>query len=388
MNDLLTQAEENSLVQLAQNLVRIKSLSGGEGELVKFLEKGMLALGYDEVRLDSMGNLLGKMGGEGKSILLDAHVDTVDVPDAQEWSSPPFSGEIKDGYLFGRGSVDMKGAAAAAVLAGAASKRLGLAQGKTVYVSCTVNEEDCDGENLKNLFSEVGIQPGCVVICEPSNNRLALGHKGKAQVSIKTHGVSAHGSAPEKGVNAVYGMAEVIQRVEKANLELLKNQPPRGTLVLSRISSISASLNAVPSECGIYLDRRLAPGETLESIKSEMDALVEGKDASWEVEQVRSRSWTGREISYMPFHLAWKIGLETELARQCTAAYIQNFGRAPEEYGFWDFSTNAVTPVGLGIPTIGFGPGDPKLAHMLDERCAVQQIIEACGFYISLIGRI
>jgi putative selenium metabolism hydrolase len=335
-----------------------------------------------------MGNLLGRIGNDERSILLDSHVDTVAVHDEGEWDVPPFSGNIVDGRLYGRGSVDMKSSVAASLYGGAIARKLGYASGKTVYVSCTVFEEDCDGENLKHLFKELNIRPDYVVICEPSNNRIALGHKGKAQISIKTHGLSAHGSAPERGINAIYEMAEIIQRAEKANAELMKKDAPRGTLVMSRISSTGASLNAVPSECEAYLDRRTVPGETEEVIKEEMDQLIQGKNATWEVGTLHKKSWTGMDITYQPFHAAWKIDLAHELTQACISAYRESFGSEPTEYEFWDFSTNAVTPVSLGIPTIGFGPGEHKLAHMRNENCEVDQIIEACGFYTRLIEKI
>lgn len=282
----------------------------------------------------------------------------------------------------------MKSAVAASIYAGAIAKQLGFTTGKTIYVSCGVFEEDCDGENLKHLFKELNIKPNYVVICEPSNNVIALGHNGKAQILIKTHGVSAHGSAPEKGVNAIYEMAEIIQRVEKRNLELMKEGELRGTLVMSRISSVSASLNAVPSECEVYLDRRMIPGETEEDIEQEIEQLVAGKNATWEVGTLRRKSWTGMQIVYEPFHLAWKIDLNHELAQACISAYQDNFGKEPTEYDFWPFSSNAVTPVSMGIPTIGFGPGDYKLAHMRNENCAVSQFVDACGFYTNVINKI
>lgn len=378
---------QNELVQFAQELIRIKSYSGQEEQAIRFIEQRMKTLGYDEVIIDTMGNLLGRIGSGGKSLLFDSHVDTVEVNDEQEWEFPPFNGEIVHGYLHGRGSVDMKSSVAASVYAGAVAGRMGLASSKTVYVSCTVFEEDCDGENLKHLFRELDLKPEYVVICEPSNNRIAIGHKGKAQISIKTHGVSAHGSAPEKGINAIYEMAEIIRRVEQANLELMKKEQPRGTLVMSRIASLSASLNAVPSECEVYLDRRTVPGETEDDIRREMDRLIEGKHASWEVGTLHRKSWTGLDIHYKPFHSAWKIDIDHQLTQACIAAYYETFGIEPDEFDFWDFSTNAVTPVSMGIPTIGFGPGEYKLAHMRDESCKVSQITEACEFYARLIGK-
>lgn len=386
--DLITPDLQQELIEFTQSLVRLQSYSGQEEPVIRFVEQKMKALGYEEVVVDSMGNLLGRIGSGEKSILFDSHVDTVAVNDEAEWEVPPFSGEIVEGSLYGRGSVDMKSSVAASIYAGVIAKKMGFTSGKTVYVSCTVFEEDCDGENLKHLFKEFNLKPNYVVICEPSNNQIALGHKGKAQVSIKTHGVSAHGSAPEKGVNAIYEMAEIIQRVEKMNAELMKKDKPRGTLVMSRISSVSASLNAVPSECEVYLDRRTVPGETEDDIRKEMDRLIQGKNATWEVGTLHRKSWTGMDITYEPFHSAWKIDLEHELTRACITAYRENFGVEPAEFDFWDFSTNAVTPVSLGIPTIGFGPGEYKLAHMRDENCKVEQIVDACGFYTRLIDKI
>ena len=387
-SDAHTQDLQKGLLELSQNLVRIKSYSGQEQEIIQFIEQKMKVLGYDEVKIDSMGNLLGRIGSGRKSILFDSHVDTVEVNDASEWGIPPFSGEIVEGRLHGRGSVDMKASIAASIYAGAIAKRSGLDSGKTVYVSCTVFEEDCDGENLKHLFKELALKPDYVVICEPSSNRIALGHKGKLQASIKTHGVSAHGSAPEQGVNAIYEMAEIIQRAERTHQALREKDGLRGTLVLSRISSVSASLNAVPSECEIYLDRRMVPGETGDDVRWEMEQLIQGKNATWEVGTLHRKSWTGMEIHYEPFHLAWRIDTDHELTKACMAAYRDQFGAEPGGFEFWDFSTNAVTPVSLGIPTIGFGPGEYKLAHMRNESCEVRQIVDACGFYARLIQKI
>ncbi|HSJ88077.1 MAG TPA: YgeY family selenium metabolism-linked hydrolase [Anaerolineales bacterium] len=386
--DLITPELKQELIELTQSLIRIKSVSGQEEQIIKFIEQKMKSLGYDEVVIDSMGNLLGRIGNGEKSVLFDSHVDTVAVTDEEQWEVPPFSGDIVDGRLYGRGSVDMKSSVAATLYAGAIAKRMRLVSGKTVYISCTVFEEDCDGENLKHLFKELKLKPNFVVICEPSNNVITLGHKGKAQIAIRTHGVSAHGSAPEKGVNAIYEMVEIIQRVERANTELMKKDPPRGTLVMSRISSTSASLNAVPSECEVYLDRRTVPGETEDSIRKEMDRLIEGKRATWEIGTLRRRSWTGINIIYEPFHSAWKIDLDHELTQACIAAYRENFGADPTEFDFWDFSTNAVTPVGMRIPTIGFGPGEYKLAHMRNENCKIDQILDACAFYTRLIKQL
>lgn len=375
------------LLAFTQELVRIKSTSGNEERIVRFVAGKMKDLGYDEVVIDGFGNVVGRIGSGERSIMFDSHVDTVEVNDGDQWEVPPFSGEIIDGRLWGRGSVDMKAGAAASIYAAAIARSRGLLDGKRVYVSCTVFEEDCDGENLKHMFRELRFKPDFFVTCEPSGNVIATGHKGKAQIIIKTQGVSAHGSAPEKGVNAIYEMAEIIQRVEKTNLELMLKGIPKSTLVMSRISSISASLNAVPSECEVYLDRRMVVGETEETVKNEMERIIRGKNATWEIGTLHRKTWTGTEVTYEPFHLAWQIALDHELSKAFIASYKEVFGKEPEKYDFWDFSTNAVTTVSMGIPTIGFGPGEYKLAHMINENCEVSQIMDACSMYTSVIGK-
>ena len=387
VNDKIDRYQE-AIISFTQELIRIKSYSGQEESIIKFIRNKMVELGFDEVRIDGMGNVLGRIGSGEAIIMFDSHVDTVEVNDESEWEYPPFQGVVSDGHIHGRGSVDMKSSVAASIYAAVIAREEGYTTGKTVYVSCTVMEEDCDGENLKHLFAEFDLKPDYMIICEPSNNKIALGHKGKAQIAISTQGISAHGAAPEQGVNAVYEMAEIIQRVEKRNEELSRQPGLKGSLVLSRISSVSASLNAVPSECEIYLDRRTVPGETNESISREMDDLIQGINASWKVGNLLRKSWTGKEVDYQPFHEAWRIDQNHELTKACIAVYEDLFDVKDVDFEFWNFSTNAVTPVALGIPTIGFGPGDYHLAHMRDEQCEVKQIIEACAFYAKLIGEI
>lgn len=375
----------NDLIEFTQRLVQIRSYSGDEGEAIRFIKSKMEALGYDEVIIDRYGSVIGRVGSGDTTILFDSHIDTVQVNDADMWEEPPFSGVVKDGCLWGRGSVDMKAGAAASIYAGAAAKANGWLDGKTVYVSCSTFEEDCDGEALKHVLDGLKKKPDYAIICEPSANLIATGHKGKAQVIITTHGVSAHGSAPEKGKNAVYEMAEIIQRVEQTNLDLMSKPGSHGTLVLSRISSTSVSLNAVPSECQIYLDRRMNVGETEQTIRDEMDKIISGKDASWEIDTMHRTTWTGEPLEYRPLHPAWQISLDHKLAQAFIHACTDVQGRVPEKFDFWDFSTNAVAVVSQDIPTIGFGPGEHKLAHMRDEKVSVKHLIEACAVYLNVI---
>ncbi len=375
------------LTAFTQKAVQTQSISDREKDLAQLVAAEMQALGYDEVLIDGTGNVAGRVGSGERLIHFDSHLDTVEVNDGDKWQVPPFSGEILDGMLWGRGSVDMKGGLCASVVAAALAKSLCSLKGKTVWVTGTVCEEYCDGVSLRHFYDETGTRPDACIVCEPSDNVIVLGHKGKGQARVHTRGVSAHGSAPEKGRNAVYEMTEIIRRVEALNARLSTGGPgPCGTAVLSDISCVSASLNAVPSACSIYIDRRLVPGESVEGFRREMDALVEGKDAWWEVGTLQRSSWTGRRLQYEPMHDPWHISRDAALTKAVRKAYAEVTGKEPESYEFWDFSTNAVTPVSMGIPTIGFGPGEYKLAHMRDERCAIHKIHEACQVYAALIA--
>ena len=379
---------ENELIEFAQEAVRTRSYSDEEGNMASLIKEKMEKLGYDEVKIDSVGNVVGKIGSGKKTVHFDSHMDTVRVNDADEWKVPPFSGDIVDGSIWGRGSVDMKSALCASVYAAAYARDMGYLNDKTVYVTGTVCEEYCDGENLKHLYKELNLKPDYCIICEPCDNIITLGHKGKAQIRIITNGISAHGSAPEKGKNAVYEMAEIIQRVEKLNKRLSSMGENHGTIVLSDIKCESASLNAVTSACQIYLDRRLVLGETLDMVRKEMDELVKGKDARWEVGTLRHTSWNGGNLVYEPMHDPWKIEKDAPLTKALNEAYKKVYGKYPDKYDFWDFGTNAITPVAMGVPTIGFGPGEYKLAHMRDEHCSVEKIKDAMYVYAELINKL
>ncbi len=380
----ISQELENDLLTFASELVQIQSYTGEEENIIKHIKAKMRQLGYDEVIIDGMGNVIGRIGRGSTKIMFDSHIDTVRVDDEKDWSYPPFSGAIADGKLWGRGSVDMKSGAAASIFAGYAMKKLDLLKDKSIYVSATVMEEDCDGENLNYIFSKANWQPDYVIICEPSGCQVATGHKGKAQIKITTRGISAHGSAPEKGENAVYKMAELIRRVEELSNSLLQKGNDYGTIVLANITCETASLNAIPVQCAIDLDRRLTKSECEALVKDEMDSLIEGTEATWEIGKVYRKSWTGHEVVYEPFHPAWSIDQDHELTKKAIQAY-QHMKQKTPDFINWDFSTNAVASVQRNIPTIGFGPGNSKLAHMKNECCPLSEIMDAFEFYVSLV---
>ena len=372
------------IINFAQQLIRTSSFTGHEGNLAKLVMSKMVELDYDHVSVDSFGNVIGIVGDGPTGILLDSHMDTVGVNHPEEWRYNPFGGEIVDGKLYGRGSVDMKSALAAVVFAGHIAKRLGIQKGKTLYITASVMEEDYDGEAVYSMCRQLETLPDYVVICEPSGLDLALGHKGRALIKVTSKGVSAHGSAPEKGVNAIYKMGPILQRVEALNNAMMRQGNGTGSIALTKISSSSESLNAIPTQCEVYLDRRLVIGEDKADISEEMNTLLEGTDASWEVYDKRGKSYTGVPVVLHSFLPSWEISPDNVLTKACAKSFKIVFKREPRLIK-WDFCTNGVATAGrLNIPTIGFGPGDSKKAHTVDECCEISQIAASVDFYSLL----
>lgn len=385
--DRIVDEIRNNLVGLAQQLVQIESLTQNEEEIIRFVKVKMMELGYDDVFIDEIGNVIGVIGDGDTKILFDSHTDTVRTGDIDKWTKDPFGGEIEDGKLYGRGSVDMKSALAASIYAGYAMKHWDLAKDKTIYVVASVMEEDFDGEALNWLLKEKVVEPDYVVICEPSSLKLALGHRGRALIKISATGVSAHGSEPDKGINAVYKIPKIIERVEQLQKQFSESADLGGSVAITQIESESVSLNAVPSKCSIYLDRRLAMGEDEDYIKNEMEKLLEGMDAQWEIYDEYGTSWTGKDVVLRSFLPAWEMSPQDSIVTYALDA-LDGIGQKTDLIK-WDFCTNGVASAGMHhIPTIGYGPGNPVMAHKTDEYCPVEDIIKAFKFYTALPGKI
>ncbi len=378
---------EDEVVGFTQELIRIQSTTHNEEKIVRYISEKMKSLDYDEVIIDDFGNVVGRIGNGDTKILFDCHCDTVEVNDPDEWQADPFGGEIIDGKVYGRGAVDMKGAIAAAVYAGYAIKKLSLCKGKSIFISCSILEEDVEGEALLYLCEKNDISPDFVVICEPSALKLALGHRGRAMLTITTEGVSSHGSSPELGVNAIYKTKNIIGRIEALQSSLAADNKS-GSVTLSRIESTAVSLNAVPDQCKLYLDRRLEVGETEASVAEEMDALIEGAEATWEIYEIEDKTWTGKSVNCSAFFLPWELKEDHLLTRSSIKAFNEAIGGEPTLFK-WNFSTNGFASASkMKIPTIGIGPGNPALAHCRDECCDISQIVQAFKFYTSIVNHL
>ena len=380
------QKNERSVVKFLRDLIAIKSVSSREEEVVSRIREEMERCGYDEVTIDPMGNILGRIGRGKHVIAFDAHVDTVDVGDRGSWTVDPFKGAENDGIIYGRGACDMKGALASIVHGGKLVKELGLEGDYTLYVVGSVQEEDCDGLCWQYIINEDGIRPEAVVITEPTNLGVYRGHRGRMEIEVRTKGISCHGSAPERGVNAVYKMAPIVLEIEQLN-DRLAGEPVlgKGTVTISEIRSTSPSLCAVADSSVIHLDRRLAATDTLNSAVREIRDLPSVRNSGAEVVVLNytTPSWHGLSYPTQKYYPTWLLPEDHPLLRAGVETYESLF-RGKPQVGRWVFSTNGVAVMGMhGIPCIGFGPGNEIYAHMASEQIPVEHLVKASAWYAA-----
>lgn len=380
------QKNEREIVRFLRDLIAIKSLSSQEEEVIDRIKREMERCSYDEITIDPMGNILGRIGKGKHVIALDAHVDTVDVGNPANWTVDPFKGAEQDGIIYGRGACDMKGALASIVYGGKLIKDLRPEDDFTLYVVGSVQEEDCDGLCWQYIIKEDKLRPDVVVISEPTNLAVYRGHRGRMEIEVRTRGISCHGSAPERGVNAIYKMAPIVQDVEKLN-EQLTGEPflGKGTVTIAEIRSTSPSLCAVADSSTIHLDRRLAATDTLESAVREIQELpsVKKADAEVVVLDYAVPSWRGLTYPTKKYYPTWLLPEDHRVLKAGVKSFESLFGEKPQ-VGRWVFSTNGVSVMGMhGIPCIGFGPGNEIYAHMATEQIPVEHLVKAMAWYAT-----
>jgi len=377
-------------IENLSKLVKIKSLSLGEAEVQKELKTQMEAAGMDEVRVDGLGNVIGRIGTGSRILAFDAHMDTVDVGNPANWDFDPFSGAVKDGYLLGRGSADQKGGAASFLTAARILKDLAFDRDLTLYFVGSVIEEDCDGLCWKYIVEEEGIRPDAVIVTEPTRCNVYRGQRGRMEIEATFHGVSSHGSAPERGKNAIYPAAKACLAVEALHQKLATDPfLGKGSATITEFVSGSPSLCAVADFAKIHVDRRLTWGETKESAVAEIEAVMQeigreigaGQTASVEVLHYEETAYTGLRYGMEKYYPTWKIPEDHPAIQTGVAAHRELFGEDPR-VDKWTFSTNAVTITGLyDIPTVGYGPGDEVFAHAPNEKVPVEDLVKAAAFY-------
>ncbi len=363
-------------------LIKIKSLSGEEEDVANALKQMMEEAGFDEARIDGLGNVIGRIGNGKKIIAIDGHIDTVDLGNEENWNFPPLSGEIKDGYVYGRGTVDQSGGPAAFITAGKILKEVGLPDDVTVYFTGTVMEEDCDGLCWNYIIEEDKIKPDCVIVTEPTNLNIYRGHRGRMEIEVSFYGLSSHGSAPERGKNAIYMASKAALEIEKLNEKLAVDSfLGKGSVTVTEFVSSSPSLCAVSDFAKIHLDRRLTWGEDKELALNQVREIVKDMNAKVELLNYEKTSFTGLKYGMEKYYPTWKIEEDHPVIKSGVKTFTDLFNQKPK-VDKWTFSTNGVTINGKHkIPVIGFGPGNEELAHAPNEKVPIEHLVKASAFY-------
>lgn len=367
-----------------RDMIRIPSESCCEKDVICRIKQEMEAAGFDRTEIDPMGNVIGYIGHGKRLIGIDAHIDTVGIGDRNLWKYDPYEGFEDDEIIIGRGASDQEGGMASMVYAGKIIKELNLEGDFTYVMTGTVQEEDCDGLCWQYIINEDKIRPEFVLITEPTSCRIYRGHRGRMEIRVDAHGVSCHGSAPERGDNAIYKIAPVLQEI-RALHENLHFDPflGKGSMTVSEIFFSSPSRCAVADGCSISVDRRLTDGEAWEMALEQIRRLPSVRDSKSEVSMYKydRPSWTGLVYPTECFFPTWVLPEDHSACQTLIEGYKALFKSEPV-VDKWTFSTNAVAIMGrYGIPCIGFGPGHEDQAHAPNERTWKKELVEAAALY-------
>ena len=417
---------EANMVKLLRDIVKFPGVSGFEKEKIDRAAQEMRNLGFDEVIIDAMGNLQGYMGTGDKIIAYDGHIDTVGVGEISNWIFDPYEGYENDEEVGGRGVSDQTGGIVSAIYGAKIMKDLDLIpEGYKIMVVATVQEEDCDGLCWKHIIKEQNIRPEFVVSTEPTDGGIYRGQRGRMDMRVDVKGVSCHGSAPDRGDNAIYKMADILQDVRALNnngadestsirglVRMLdeKYNPQweearflgRGTITVSQIFFSSPSRCAVADGCSVSLDRRMTAGETWESCLDEIRNLPAvkkyGDDVVVSMYDYDVPSYTGLVYPIECYFPTWVIPKDHEVTKALIELHHNMFGdqrqgteatlemrKARPLLDKWTFSTNGVTIMGRNnIPCIGFGPGAEAQAHAPNEITWKKDLVNCTAFYAAL----
>jgi putative selenium metabolism hydrolase len=388
LNIRVPASHAEAMAAFLQDLVRIPSLSTQEEAVAVRLAKEMKQAGFDEVWTDRIGNVIGRVGaGQGPKLIFNGHMDIVDVGDLDRWRHPPYAAVIEEGVLYGRGACDMKGGLAAMVYGVKTLLDAGVELAGDLYVVGVVQEEPCEGLAMRVLVEEEGIRPDFVVLGEPSNLQVRLGHRGRVEMQVKVRGKAAHASSPALGNNAIHNAARLVFGIELLASRLATDPfLGQGSVAVTEIESQAASRNAVPDCCTFYIDRRLTLGETERKALAEIQSIINTEEVQAEVgvAEYWATSYTGYDCRARETFPAWVMPEDNPLVQATVRSVRDALGYRPR-LGRWGFSTDGTYTAGVAnIPTVGFGPGEERYAHTLDDQVRLNDVVDAARVYARL----
>ncbi len=372
-----------------RDLIAIPSESAQEEKVVLRIKEEMEKVGFDKITIDPMGNILGYVGHGKHLIAMDAHIDTVGIGNSKLWKFDPYQGIEDEQIIGGRGASDQTGGMAAMVYAAKIIKDLKLEDDYTLLVVGSVQEEDCDGLCWQYIIQESKIRPEFVVITEPTSCNIYRGQRGRMEIKVSTGGVSCHGSAPERGDNAIYKMAPILTELRALHENLTTHHfLGKGSLTVSEIFFTSPSRCAVADSCWISVDRRLTVNEDKELALGQIRNLPAVKAVGGEVSMYDygRPSYTGLVYPTDAYFPTWYIEEDHPVCKTLSEVY-QGLFKSQPLMDKWTFSTNGVSIMGkYGIPCIGFGPGHEEEAHSPNERTWKDELVKATAMYAAIPG--
>lgn len=380
--------ERDSLVDVCRGLVQIPSFSGREGDLAAFISKRLKQCGLDRIWVDELGDVIGLIRGteDRSNVVFDGHMDVVPTGDRANWRFDPFGAEVADGAVWGRGASDMKGSIASMLKAVEILTRKQLKPPSDVYLVFVVHEETQEGMGIQNAIEKEIPRPSLVILGEATRLNLAIGHKGRAEIEVKTKGKTSHGSMPGLGENAVYKMTPVVNQIERLN-EGLSRHPFLGksTIALTKISCEPGEGPIIPDICRVTLDRRIILGESEEAILSEVREIARPQGAEIAIIEEDLASYTGKKKRVRKYFHPWLLSPDSPVVETARHTLESSLKRTVQKIA-WTFSTDGAYTAGEAlIPTIGFGAGDERLAHTPNDHVEIRELVESCKGYIALM---
>ena len=387
IDKIKTRVEEQreDIITFLKELCAIPSYDSQIRVVGERVEVEMKKLGFDEVWFDQMGNVVGRIGDGPKKLLYDSHIDTVGIGDPDEWEWDPFEGKVEGGVFFARGACDEKGSTPGMIYGLVLAKELGLLEGVTGYYFG--NMEEWNDGSASQAFVEVeGIRPDYVVIGEPTKMQVYRGHKGRVEIQVVAKGKSAHAASNFLGDNAIYKLLPIIEAISKLEPEF-KDDPflGPGRITVTDMHVKTASINAVPDEALIYIDRRLTFGEEPQAELERIKQVVgERDDMEVSILYYEEPSYTGFVFPLDKIYPAWALPEGDSYVQSGVQAGEMLWG-SPLDTGKWDFSTNGTYWTGkAGIPSIGFGPGDEIHAHSVLDQVPLDDVVRSAEWYALL----
>lgn len=383
--------ERAQMVDFLRRLVQTPAHSSQEGAIADLVMAELRRVGVEDVRVDRAGNVVARIGDPAGPVLLyDAHMDTAE-PSSGPWPHPPYEAVVEDDVLYGLGAADMKASIAAMVYGAKRLVESRIDLHGSLVLAFLVQEEVCEGCALKVLVEEEGIRPDWVLIGKPSNLQIMRGQRGRVMLKVTVHGKSAHASNPALGQNAITAASRLIFGIDllAADLPVDPFLGP-GDIAVTHIESGAPSLNTIPDVCTFYVDRRLTLGETATRAQAQIESIIEREGIHADVEIVRymTSSYTGYPFDTREAFHAWVLDEEHELIKALATAVRQVKERAPVT-SHWSFSTDGVYSMGeANIPTVGFGPGDPRYVHTVEEQVQLDDVTRAARVYGLLAAMI